>query len=73
MIDWSILYLQWRVKRYGEEGITNLGFNSGKPSNILNKTRVEVEERIVEVRKAMGFGSKQMTNLVNDSLNIEYK
>ncbi len=29
-----------------------------------------MEKKIVEVRKATGFGSEQLANIVNESLNV---
>jgi hypothetical protein len=59
------------VKRFREEGTTGLRFKSRRPSKVLNKTPVEIENRIISVRKATGFGSKQLASIVNESLNIE--
>jgi hypothetical protein len=66
MIDRSKRQLQRVVKRFREEGITGLRFKSRKPSKILNKTPVEIEKRIIKVRKATGFGSEQLAIIVND-------
>jgi hypothetical protein len=71
MIDRSKRQLQRVVKRLREEGITSLRFKSKRPCNILNKTPLEIENRIINVRKATGFGSKQLASIVNESLNME--
>lgn len=71
IIDRSKRQLQRIVKRYREEGITGLRFKSTKPWSSPNKTPNDIEKRIVEVRKATGFGSEQLANIVNESLNIE--
>lgn len=71
MIDRSRRQLQRIVKRYREEGIHGLRFKSKRPYTILNKTPVEIEERIINVRKATGFGSEQLASIVNESLNVE--
>jgi hypothetical protein len=73
MIDRSKRQLQRVVKRFREDGIRGLRFKSRRPCNVLNKTPVEIEQRIVKVRKATGFGSEQLANIVNESLNIEHK
>ena len=73
MIDRSRRQLQRIVKRFREEGIKGLRFKSKKPYNILNKTPIEIEKRIIKVRKATGFGSEQLANIVNESLNVEHK
>ncbi len=71
MISRSKRQLQRVVKRFREEGITGLRFKSKRPHNILSKTPVEIEKRIIDVRKATGFGSEQLANIVNESLNVE--
>lgn len=71
MIDRSRRQLQRIVKRYREEGIRGLRFRSKRPHTTFNKTPVEIENRIINVRKATGFGSEQLANIVNESLNIE--
>jgi hypothetical protein len=70
MISRSKRQLQRVVKRFREEGITGLRFKSRRPSKVLNKTPVEIEKRIIKVRKATGFGSKQLASIVNESLNV---
>jgi hypothetical protein len=60
MIDRSKRQLQRVVKRYREEGITGLRFKSKRPHTTFNKTPVEIENRIINVRKATGFGSEQL-------------
>ena len=73
MIDRSKRQLQRVVKRFREEGITGLRFKSKKPCNSLSKTPIDMEKRIIEVRKATGFGSEQLANIVNESLNVLHK
>jgi hypothetical protein len=70
MIDRSKRQLQRVVKRFREEGIAGLRFKSRKPCNSPSKTPNDVEKEIVEVRKATGFGSEQLANIVNESLNV---
>ncbi|HEY6536020.1 MAG TPA: hypothetical protein VIY08_09560 [Candidatus Nitrosocosmicus sp.] len=48
-------------------------FKSKKPCNILNKTSIEIERRIIQVRRATGFDSEQLASIVNESLDIEHK
>src|SRR3954468_16177579 len=71
MIDGSRRQLQRIVKRFREEGIKGLRFKSKKPYNILNKTPIEIEKRIIKVRKATGFGPELLANIVNESLNVK--
>ena len=73
MIYRSRRQLQRIVKRYREEGIHGLRFKSKRPYNILNKTPIEIEKRVIKVRKATGFGSEQLANIVNESLNVEHR
>jgi transposase len=66
--------LQRVVKRFREEGIAGLRFRSKKPHTTpKNKTPQDIEQRVVEVRKATGFGSEQLATIVNESLNVENK
>jgi hypothetical protein len=71
LISRSKHQLQRVVKRYREEGITGLRFKSKRPYNFLNKTPIEIENRIIKVRKATGFGSEQLASIVNESLNVQ--
>ncbi len=64
MIDRSKRQIQRIVKRYLGEGIHGLRFRSRRPYAIVNKTPVEIENRIIKVRKATGFGSEQLANIV---------
>jgi hypothetical protein len=73
MMDRSRRQLQRIVKRYREEGIHGLRFKSKRPYTISNKTSVEIEKRVISVRKATGFGSEQLANIVNESLNVEHR
>jgi transposase len=73
MISRSKRQLQRVVKRYREEGIRGLRFKSKRPHTTFNKTPVEIENRIINVRKATGFGSEQLANIVNESLNVEHR
>lgn len=66
MIGRSKRQLQQVVKRYRYEGIRGLRFKFKRPHTILNKTPVEVENRIINIRKATGFGSEQLANIVNE-------
>ena len=64
--------LQRIVKRFREEGIPGLRFRSKRPRiTPKNKTPEDIERRVIEVRKATGFGSEQLATIVNESLTIE--
>jgi hypothetical protein len=69
MIGRSKRQLQRVVKRFREEGIAGLRFKSRKPCNSPSKTPNDIEKKIIEVRKATGFGSEQLANIINESLN----
>ena len=71
MISMSKRQLQRVIKRFREEGIAGLRFRSKRPHNSPSRTPNDIEKRIVEVRNATGFGSEQLVNIVNESLNIE--
>jgi hypothetical protein len=73
MISRSKRQLQRVVKRYREEGIIGLRFKSKRPHTTFNKTPVEIENRIINVRKATGLGSEQLANIVNECLNEEHR
>ncbi len=63
--------LQRIVKRFKEEGILGLRKRSTRPNTSPNKIPEDVENRIVEVRKATGFGSERIAVIVNKGLEIE--
>ncbi len=71
MISRSKRQLQRVVKRFREEGIIGLRFRSKRPHNSPSRTPNDIEKRIVEVRNATGFGSEQLVNIVNESMNVE--
>ena len=63
--------MQRVVKRFREEGIIGLRFRSKRPHNSPRRTPNDIEKRMVEVRNATGFGSEQLVNIVNESMNVE--
>jgi hypothetical protein len=64
--------LQRIVKRFREEGIPGLRFRSRRPHTTpMNKTPPYIEKRVIEVRKATGFGSEQLATIVNEGLALE--
>ena len=72
MIHRSKRQLQRIVRRFREEGIQGLRFRSKRPHTTPeNKTPPDIEQRVVEVRKATGFGSVQLAAIVNEGLVIE--
>jgi hypothetical protein len=72
LIDRSKRQLQRIVKRFREEGIKGLRFRSKRPHTTpRNKTPLDVERRVIEIRKATGFGSEQLATIVNGGLALE--
>jgi hypothetical protein len=72
MIGRSRRQLQRIVGRFRREGIPGLRFRSRAPHTVpRNKTPIDIEARVVEVRKATGFGSEQLATIVNESLRAE--
>jgi hypothetical protein len=72
LIGRSKRQLQRIVKRFREEGIPGLRFRSKRPHAMpMNKTPPDIERRVIEVRKATGFGSEQLATIVNESLTLE--
>src|SRR5438105_10078553 len=67
MIDRSRRQLQRIVRRFREQGIAGLRLRSTRPHNSPRKTPADIESRVVEVRKATGFGSEQLSIIVNQS------
>ena len=59
------------LKRFKEEGIPGLRHRSRKPKTSPNKTPEDIEEMIVAVREASGFGPAHVSTLVNESLERE--
>jgi len=72
LIGRSKRQLQRIVRRFREEGIPGLRFRPKRPHTAPNnKTPPDVERRVVEVRKATGFGSEQLAAIVNEGLALE--
>lgn len=59
------------LKRFKEEGIPGLRHRSRRPRNSPNRTPEDIEEMIVAVREASGFGPAHVSALVNESLERE--
>jgi len=60
--------MQRWVKRYFQEGIPGLRYRSRRPRTSPEKIPSEVEDLIVEVRKKSGFGPKDISTLINESM-----
>lgn len=73
MIDLSLRQFYRVLKRFKEEGIAGIRFKSKRPKTIPNKTPKEIEDKVVAVREATGFGPKPISDIVNESLRREGK
>ncbi|MDG6936810.1 MAG: transposase [Nitrososphaerota archaeon] len=69
----SVRQMKRVVKRFLTEGIAGLRKKSTRPHNSPNRISVDVENRIVEVRKATGFGSGRIAAIINAGLELEGK
>lgn len=67
LIERSLRQFYRIVKRFREEGIAGLRFKSRRPKTSPNQTPREEEEQITSVRRASGFGPKDIAILVNES------
>ncbi len=68
MIGLSLRQFYRILRRFLEEGIAGLEFKSTRPKTIPNKTPKDIEDKVVAVRKATGFGPKPVSDIVNESL-----
>lgn len=71
MLGISKRQFQRILKRFMEQGIEGLIKTSTRPKRFPNKIPEDVERRIVEVRKATGFGPDRTAVIVNKGLEIE--
>lgn len=55
------------VKRFKEEGISGLRYKSRRPKTIPNQTPKEIEEQVIAIRKASGFGQNDISVLMKES------
>ena len=67
MIERSLRQFYRILRRFKEEGISGLRFRSKRPKNSPNKIPKYVEDKIVAVRKACGFGPKHIACIINES------
>lgn len=73
MIGRSLRQLYRVLNRFLNEGISGLRFKSKRPKTSPNRTSKHVEKKIVAVRKACGFGSKHIADIINESNRREGK
>jgi len=71
MLGISRRQFQMILKRFKEEGIEGLRKKSTRPKRSPNRIPEDVEKRIVEVRKATGFGPERIAVIVNKGVEIE--
>jgi len=65
--------MQRIVKRFQEEGIKGLRYKSRRPKFSPNQTPEEIEDQIVKVRDASGFGPQDIAVLMDESSRREEK
>lgn len=73
LIDRSLRQFYRIVKRFREHGIAGICLRSTRPKSSPNQTPRKEEERITSVRRASGFGSRDVAALVNESNRREGK
>lgn len=71
MIDLSLRQFYRVLKRFKEEGVSGIRFKSKRPKTTPNKTPEEIENKVVSVRRATGFGPRPVSKIVNESLRRE--
>jgi hypothetical protein len=71
MLRRSIRQFYRILRRFREEGLTGLRHRSRKPRRSPNKTPGDIEEMVLAVREASGFGPAHVAHLVNESLERE--
>ncbi|MBN1539983.1 MAG: helix-turn-helix domain-containing protein [Candidatus Thermoplasmatota archaeon] len=67
MVKLSLRQLYRIISRFREEGLSGLLHRSKRPKNSPNKTSDEVENIILQVRDASGFGPDGIAQLVQES------
>lgn len=73
MLGKSLRQLYRIVKRFREQGIRGLRFQSKRPKTIPRQTARYLEDKVLAVRTASGFGPKPVADIVNESLRRENK
>lgn len=71
MLRRSIRQLYRILRRFSEEGVKGLRHRSRRPRNSPNRTPGDIEEMVLAVREASGFGPAHVAALVNESLERE--
>lgn len=64
IIKKSLRHFYRILKRFREEGIAGLRLRSRRPKTFPRMTDKELEHRVVQVRKASGFGPRQVADIV---------
>jgi hypothetical protein len=71
MIGRSLRHFFRVLRRFKEEGLSGLRLRSRRPRNSPNKTPGDIEDKVLAVREASGFGPNHVSALVNESLERE--
>ena len=69
MIGRSVRHFRRVIKRFKEEGIRGLRHRSRKPRSSPTRTPGDIQEMVLAVREATGFGPNHVAHLVNESLD----
>lgn len=71
MLRVSRRHLYRILKRFKELGIAGLRMLSRRQKTTPKRTSAELEEKVLAVRQATGFGSRRVASIVNESLRRE--
>ena len=70
LIDICLRHFYRIVKRFREERIPGLRYKSKRPKNIPNQTPKYIEDQVIAVRDASGFGPNDVAVLMNESYRL---
>lgn len=68
MLRLSVRQFYRILKRFRALGVEGLRILSTRPKRIPRKTPRELEEKVLAIRKATGFGPRRVASIVNESL-----
>jgi len=71
MLRVSLRHFYRVLKRFKELGIAGLRKLSRRPKTTPRRTPAELEEKVLAVRQATGFGSRRVASIINESIRRE--
>lgn len=71
MLRISLRQLYRILKRFKERGIAGLRRLSRRPRTTPTRTPSELEEKVLAVRRATGFGPRRVASIINESMRRE--